>query len=284
MPHTVADVNRIIETLWPLSGAESWDAPGFLAGDPAAPVTAIHLAVDAVLDTVDEAIAIGASVLLVHHPLLLRGVTTIAGSTYKGALLSKLIKADCALIAAHTNADVVAQGTSGVFAARLGLTDVRAIDGEPGTDDAAHGLGRVGALPTPTTLGELAGQLGELLPATAGGIRVSGDFDAPIATVALCGGAGDSLLSDPAVLAADVYITSDLRHHPASEARENARVAGGPALIDVSHWASEWLWLDTAANQLREALPDVTVTVSDLRTDPWDFVVVQNNRVEKLWP
>ena len=78
------------------------------------------------------------------------------------------------------------------------------------------------------------------------------------------------------VAASDVYITSDLRHHPASEAREQARVTGsGPALMDVSHWASEWLWLDTAAAQLRVALPGVRVMVSDLRTDPWDFVVTQ---------
>ena len=104
----------------------------------------------------------------------------------------------------------------------------------------------------------------------------AGDFDLPVTTVALCGGAGDAYLSEPAVLAADVYITSDLRHHPASEARENARASGrGPALIDVSHWASEWLWLDSAAAELREALPGVTITVSDLRTDPWDFAVTQ---------
>jgi putative NIF3 family GTP cyclohydrolase 1 type 2 len=133
----------------------------------------------------------------------------------------------------------------------------------------------VGTLGAPTTLGRLARQLGELLPPTASGIRVSGDFDAQVSTIALCGGAGDSLLNEPLVLGADVYITSDLRHHPASEARENARVGGGPALIDVSHWASEWLWLDTAAQEIRSALPDVRVTVSELRTDPWDFAVVQ---------
>jgi putative NIF3 family GTP cyclohydrolase 1 type 2 len=106
-------------------------------------------------------------------------------------------------------------------------------------------------------------------------VRVAGDYAAPVQTVALCGGAGDSLLSNPAVRNADVYITSDLRHHPASEAREQARVGGGPALMDVSHWASEWLWLETAAAQLTRALPGVTVSVSELRTDPWDFVVMQ---------
>ena len=44
----------------------------------------------------------------------------------------------------------------------------------------------------------------------------------------------------------------------------------------MSHWASEWLWLDAAAEQLREALPGSTVTVSELRTDPWDFAVVHD--------
>jgi putative NIF3 family GTP cyclohydrolase 1 type 2 len=130
-------------------------------------------------------------------------------------------------------------------------------------------------LPEAISLGRLARLIGELLPATATGIRVAGEYDQLVHSVALCGGAGDAYLTDPAVLGADVYITSDLRHHPASEARENARLRRGPALIDVSHWASEWLWLDAAADELRALLPDVTITVSDLRTDPWDFAVVQ---------
>jgi dinuclear metal center YbgI/SA1388 family protein len=269
---TLADVLVAAESLWPASGAESWDAAGLVSGDPAAPVTHIHLAVDAVIDTVDEAIEQGANLLLTHHPLLLRGVTSVAEDRYKGAVLAKLIRGGCALLAAHTNADVVESGTSATLAALLGLLDVRPLvpTGTTGT-----GIGRVGTLPQAETLGRLARQLGEILPATAGGIRVSGDFDARIATVALCAGAGDSLLGLQEVLDADVYITSDLRHHPASEFRENSRVSGGPALIDISHWASEWLWLEGAAQQLRDALDGITVTVSDLRTDPWDFVVVQ---------
>ena len=57
MATTVGQVHAAIESLWPISGAEGWDAPGLLAGDPAATVDHIHLAVDAVLDTVDEAVA-----------------------------------------------------------------------------------------------------------------------------------------------------------------------------------------------------------------------------------
>lgn len=272
MPRTLADVRAAVERLWPISGAENWDAPGLLSGDPAAKISTILLAVDAVADTVDEAIETGADLLLVHHPLLLRGVTSIAEDRYKGALLAKLIRAGCALIAAHTNADVVADGVSAVIADRLGLVDARPI--VAGTDPAI-GIGRTGTLAEATTLGRLARRVAAILPPTASGVRVAGEFDQPVSTVSLCGGAGDSLLGEPAVAASDVFITADLRHHPASEAREQARIGGGPALIDVSHWASEWLWLETAARQLADALPGLTITVSELRTDPWDFAVVQ---------
>jgi dinuclear metal center YbgI/SA1388 family protein len=221
---------------------------------------------------VDEAVEAGAQLLLVHHPLLLRGVTSVAEDRYKGAVIARLIRGGCALVAAHTNADIVARGTSAVLAERLGITGMRPI--VPGSDPAL-GLGRVGRLPEPTTLGAFARVIGNALPATASGVRVAGDYDRPIETVAVCAGAGDSLLSHPEVIAADLYVTSDLRHHPASEAVENARTGGGPALIDVSHWASEWLWLDVAAEQLREVLPGVEIVVSELRSDPWDFAILQ---------
>lgn len=273
MSFSLADVTRVSHDLWPLSGAEDWDTPGLVSGDPARRVESILLAVDIVADTVAEAVESGVDLLLAHHPLLLRGVTSVAEDRYKGALLARLIRADCALLAAHTNADVVADGVSDVFAQRLGLTDVRPITAgtAPGT-----GIGRVGRLPEPVSLGTLARRLAELIPPTASGIRAAGGYSDIVETVALCGGAGDSLLREELVRSADVYITSDLRHHPVSESREQSVVAGvGPALIDVSHWASEWLWLDTAAAQLAERLPGVRIQVSELRTDPWDFVVTQ---------
>ncbi|MEI5582423.1 MULTISPECIES: Nif3-like dinuclear metal center hexameric protein [unclassified Agromyces] len=273
MPVLLADLLATVERLWPLAGAEPWDAPGLVTGDPSREVGRVRLVVDAVSATVDEAIAARADVVIAHHPLLLRGVTSVAEDRYKGALLARLIRADCALVAAHTNADVVESGTSAVLAERLGLLDARPI--VPGATDAARGLGRVGRLAEPTTLGRLARQLADALPVTAGGVRVAGEYESCVETVAVCGGAGDSLLADPAVRAADAYVTADLRHHPASESREQALVGGGPALVDVSHWASEWLWLESAAAELRAAHPELEVVVSDLNTDPWDFVVVQ---------
>lgn len=269
---TVADVVRAAEHLWPLAGAEPWDAVGLLAGDPAAELGHVHLCIDAVPDSADEAVALGAGMLLAHHPLLLRGVTSVSEDRFKGAVISRLIRGRSSLYAAHTNADVVETGTSAVLANLLGLIKTVPISATAG---APGGIGRVGRLREPTTLGRLARTLADLLPATASGVRVSGEYDAPVETVALCAGAGDSYLDEAAVQAADVYISSDLRHHPASAFRETAKLADGPALVDVSHWASEWLWLDTAASELREALPGVTVTVSEIRTDPWDFAIVQ---------
>jgi dinuclear metal center YbgI/SA1388 family protein len=137
---------------------------------------------------------------------------------------------------------------------------------DPGT--AAIGSGRIGDL-EPTTLAAFVATVAERLPATAQGVRVAGDPDRPVRRVALCGGAGDFLLGAVATSDADVYLTSDLRHHPASEFLEG----GGPALVDVAHWAAEWTWLPVVEARLRGALADlgdtVETRVSTLCTDPW---------------
>jgi putative NIF3 family GTP cyclohydrolase 1 type 2 len=90
-----------------------------------------------------------------------------------------------------------------------------------------------------------------------------------VSAVAVCGGAGDSLLDAAASAGADVFLTADLRHHPASE-----RLAdGGPALVDAAHWATEWPWLPTAADRLVATLEErgttVETRVSTIVTDPW---------------
>jgi dinuclear metal center YbgI/SA1388 family protein len=270
--YALKEVMQAAERLWPAAGASSWDATGLVCGHPDDEISSVAFVVDVVGDTVEEAVEARTDLIIAHHPLLLRGVATLAGDSVKGALVTRLLRADCALVSAHTNADVVADGTSGVLSSLLGLVDVRPL--EPDATGEA-GIGRVGRLGTPTTLGALATGLAQILPATAGGVRAAGHYDDAVSTVALCAGAGDSLLDHPAVVDADVYITSDLRHHPASDARERALLGAGPALLDTSHWASEWLWLDAGARQLRAELPELDVRVSDLRTDPWDFVVTQ---------
>ena len=120
----------------------------------------------------------------------------------------------------------------------------------------------------PTTLRAFAARVAAVLPETAHGVRVAGDPDRVVRRVALCGGAGDFLLDDLRSGDADVYVTSDLRHHPASEFLEH----DGPALVDVAHWAAEWTWLPVVQRRLQDALGDtVEVRVSTTSTDPWTF-------------
>lgn len=133
----------------------------------------------------------------------------------------------------------------------------------------AAGTGRVGVLPTQLTLAGFAALAGRALPATVSGGRVAGDLAAPVRTVAVCGGAGDAYLRQATASGADVYLTADLRHHVATEHLAD----GGCALVDVSHWSSEWPWLPVAAERLHAALErsgtTVRTDVSVLPTDAW---------------
>jgi dinuclear metal center YbgI/SA1388 family protein len=274
----LAEVLEAVEELWPLSLQEPWDASGLVTGRPEQPVRRILFAVDPVAEVVAEAVASGTDLIVAHHPLLLRGVTSVAADRFKGAVVHELIEHRCALLTCHTNADSAPDGVSDAVARAAGLTTTTPVAPHPA--DPAVGIGRVGDLAEPVRLGELAQRLADAVPATATGARVAGDPDALVRRVAVCGGAGDSLFGEVRAAGADVYVTADLRHHPASEAREAAAGPGAdgrPYLVDLSHFASEWLWLPVGAAALRAALAarghDVAVAVSTRRSDPWDFRV-----------
>jgi dinuclear metal center YbgI/SA1388 family protein len=362
---SLRDVVSALDALYPPAWAQSWDAVGLVCGDPDDQVRRVLLAVDPVQAVVEQAVAGGYDLLLTHHPLYLRGTTSVAATDPKGRAVHRLVRAGCALFVAHTNADVASPGVSDALATAIGLSDVRPLEPQPtdpldklvtfvpqpdaervldalagagagavgdyercawttlgtgtfrplpGAEPAigrvghvehvdeirlemvlprasrqdvlrallqAHpyeqpaydllelasvpghrGLGRVGELRAPTALGDLVQHVAAALPGTAGGVRASGDPSTLTTTVAVCGGSGDSLLGEAARSGAQAYLTADLRHHPASEARE------GLALLDAAHWATEWPWLSDAAAAL-SAATRVETTVSELVTDPW---------------
>ena len=145
--------------------------------------------------------------------------------------------------------------------------DVYELAGSPGE----RGTGRVGQLAHPMPLRDFAQRVVDALPVTAVGARVSGDLGREVRSVALVGGAGDSMLDAARAAGVDVYVTSDLRHHPASEAREHR---DAPALVDVPHWAAEWTWLPVVERRLQDSLDKrgytVATEVSRICTDPWN--------------
>ena len=369
MSQTLGDVVSLLHTWYPPSTADSWDAVGLVLGDPEQPVRKVLFAVDPTLEVAQEAADWGADLLVVHHPLFLTPVTGFAATTPKGRTAATLVKAGCALLTAHTNADQAEDGVSEAMAKALGIEDlapilpasggafdrlivyvpadaappVRAAMSEAGAGQLGHydhcswqssgegrfrplegadpAIGTVGTLEVvpeerievvlprarrtavvqamiaahpyeqpaynvvemadpglastgtgrrgtvaPMSLAAFAEHVAAVLPETVGGIRVAGDPEREVKRVAVCGGAGDFLLDRLATSDVDVYVTSDLRHHRASEFVE----AGGPALVDVSHWAAESTWLPVVSAKLQEALGDTVETrVSEIRTDPW---------------
>lgn len=138
-----------------------------------------------------------------------------------------------------------------------------------------RGHGRIGRLDEPTSLRGFAETVATVLPPTAAGVRVGGDPDRAVQTVAVCAGAGDFMLADVLNEPADVFVTSDLRHHPAGEFLEQ----DGPALVDVAHWAAEWTWLPLVRDKLAEVVEGggdtVDIHVSTVCTDPWAFRIDQ---------
>jgi dinuclear metal center YbgI/SA1388 family protein len=252
--------------------AESWDAVGLVCGDPDEPVRRVLFAVDPTTAVVDEGVESGADLLVTHHPLLLTPVHGVPADDPKGRVVHRLVRAGAGLFVAHTNADRAPEyGVNGALADVLGLGG--AVPLEPSAADPRAGSGRVGELAEPLTLRTFAELVAAVLPATVGGVRAAGNPDRAVRRVAVCGGSGGGLLGAAAAAGADVLLTSDLRHHPVSEAGE----VDGPALCDVAHYASEWPWLPVAAEVLRRDLSgQVDVAVSRLRTDPWTHHVGQN--------
>ncbi|HSF26989.1 MAG TPA: Nif3-like dinuclear metal center hexameric protein [Actinomycetes bacterium] len=143
--------------------------------------------------------------------------------------------------------------------------DVLELAGWPGP----RGIGRVGELATPTRFADLLDHVAARLPLGPAGLRAAGDPDLLVRRVAVCGGAGDDLFDDVRRSGADVYVTADLRHHPAAEALDR----GGPALVDAGHWSTEWPWLAEAATRMAAGLAErgatVETRVSTTCTDPW---------------
>ena len=265
---TLADVVAVVHGRYDPAAAEDWDAVGLVCGDPGQLVRRVLVAVDPVEAVVEEALALEADLLVTHHPLLLRPVSSVAATTPAGRVVHRLVAGECALLAAHTNADVAIAGVSDALAEALGVHGTVPV--VPGAD-AATGLGRIGSLAVPATLGAFAAHVAASLPQTAHGVRVQGDPDLPVQRVAVIGGSGGDALDAAGRAGADVVVTSDLKHHLALDHRE----AGGPALVDVAHFASEWPWVPAYAALLHSDLLaagyDVDVQHSSVVTDPWTW-------------
>lgn len=269
MPDTVGAWMDLVHEAYPPSDALAWDRPGLQVGDPAWPVARVLIALDVTRAVLDEAAEVPATLLLAHHPLLLRALPALTPATAAGALALRAATSGVAVAAAHTNLDAAddGAGTSDPVVLVLGLTGVEVLC--PPERPGARGLGRVGDLPEATSLQALARRIADGLPAPD--VRVVGHPDREVRRVAVLGGSGTGAIDDALRAGADVLVTGDVRHHVALDALEL-----GLALIDAGHHATEHAAMPNLRAQLeRRAILRgllAPVVLSTVRTDPWEHL------------
>ena len=263
MPLPLTNLLGTFESLWPLAGAEEWDRPGLTTGNSNQSISKVLLSVDVTIEVLSEAKQLGCELVISHHPLLLKGVNSLSEDQLKGELVSFAVKNSIAVYSAHTNADIVVDGVSDILAQELGLANTKPLIA---TGDGI-GHGRIGKLKSPQSLSDYAKFVSSRLPDTSAPVRVAGDLNKIIETVAVVGGAGDSFIPAAAQSGADLLITSDLRHHVVLDAVSDP--TNPLALIDISHFAAESLWLKPTQITLSKLISEVSFVISSIPTDPW---------------
>ena len=262
---TVAKLAEIIEKRYPKTLALEWDGVGLTTNSSQIEVTKILLTIDVTPEVVSQAKTESAQLLISHHPLILDEEESSDIQEKRIELKMLLEENNIALYCIHTNADIAEGGVNDAFAAKIGLTKVTRFGPEQ--------MGRIGELNENMNLETFVNLLKHNLTKTKGAIQVSGNMESEISKVAVCGGSGSSLLAEVRQTDADVFVTADLKHHAISD----NKVMNGPALISISHWASEWLWLPELKKQLETDFSqnnfDVNILISEIVTDSWDFSV-----------
>lgn len=233
---TVKEIFDYLCTRAPLDTAEAWDNPGLLVGDPRKEVTRVLVALDATDGALATAEAVGADLLVTHHPVIFAPLKRLTADS----IPYRLAAAGIGVVSAHTNLDMAAGGVNDTLAARLGLADVTV---------AADGYTRIGTLSAEMTAHDFAAHVAAVLDTP---VRYSGDKT--VQTVAVCGGSGGGFIGG-CVGQADAYVTGEVKHH------EWLAYDGAINVIDAGHYATEVPVVDTIAAWLNEQYPDLTVTV-----------------------
>ena len=244
------DIMDQLEELSPLQYAEDWDNVGLLVGDPEKEVNTVFLTLDVTDEAIDEAILMGADMIVSHHPLIFRGINQVTSDHFIGRRVLKLARADICLYSMHTNFDVM--GMADAAADELKLVGREVLTKTFEDDIACEGFGRVGSLPYEMSLKEAAGYVKERFHVSC--VRVFGDGDSRIRRAAICPGSGGSMIGDALKAKAEVYITGDIDHHEGIDA-----VARGLAIIDAGHYGIEQIFVPYMKDYLKRELPGVTV-------------------------
>ena len=261
---TLKHVLDILEELAPSSAAEDWDNPGLQVGHLSQDIEKIFISLDPTLKALRKALKRNAQLLLTHHTLVFRPISSLNREVYPGDVIFEALENGICIVAVHTNLDMVLGGINDSLAGLFGLQDVEALEKRSGLGVDGAGLGRIGDLPGPVKLSKMTERVKAILGAEK--IRVVGPKNRRIRRVAVVGGAGGGMVSIASKKGADLLVSGDIRHHEALEAKTL-----GLALIDAGHFHTEKPALRPFAERLKDTFMkrdmDVIVEIYDDEKD-----------------
>lgn len=259
----VYEIANAIEELAPKYLAETWDNVGLMVGDEHQCVDTVFLALDVTSENVNEAVKNNAQLIVSHHPLLFSPLKSVTEQTVTGSIVRNLIQNNVSVYSAHTNLDKANGGMNDILCEKLGINDVRAYADEECIDPFGKKLdniGRIGVLDTPTEMADFVDYVKNVLGCRA--ISYTGDLSDIVSTAAVCSGSGGDLIYNAYNAGADVYITSEIKHHEAQLALEL-----GINLIDAGHFETENIVCDFMEKYLSKRFPNITFVKS--KTEPY---------------
>lgn len=246
----VNDIIELIEQKAPLGLAYPWDNSGFLCGDRNKEIKKIYITLDVNMYTVDEAVKVGADMIVSHHPIMFGGIKQIDFDTPSGYVLMQLIKNDIALYAAHTSMDCADGGINDILADKLSIKNAEII--EKNETFPGCGLGRIGTVEG-TTLREFAVKVKKALGTPF--VRVSGVAKTPITRVAVGAGACDDLIPAARAMGADIMVTADMKYHITMDSVES-----GICVIDAGHYPTEAFVTEIFADILKDCGAELVIS------------------------
>ncbi len=249
------DIIQIIEKTYPVSAAEEWDNPGLLVGSRDKEVNKIFVTLDVTDRALDEAVAVGADLIVSHHPLIYTGLKKINTDSFIGRRIIRLIENGISCYAMHTNYDVIGMVRLNEDQLQLKNAEFLEVTGEK--DGEPYGLGRVGELPESMTLARTGEYVKTRMQLPA--VRCYGDPEAVISRAAVCGGSGKSLVNCAISKGAQVYVTGDFDYHSAIDA-----CAQGLNIIDAGHYGTEICFIEHIAEALKAQLPSCSISKASL--------------------
>ena len=244
---TVREIENALYAWAPRDLAESWDNVGLLVGSESRAVKRVLIALD-VTDTVaDEAVALGAKLIVAHHPVMnctWHKVQSVVDDNAQGRLLTKLLKSDVSAICMHTNLDAAEGGVNDVLAKTLGLEGLSSFNEEK--------IGRVGTLKCEKSLEQFLRDVIQSLGCQ--GLRYR-DGGKPVRKVAVGGGACAEYIPQAIALGCDTFVTADVKYHDFLDAE-------GLNLIDAGHFETENPVCEAVKAYLAQRFPRLELVLS----------------------